>query len=41
MQQETWAASSVFINSVDDLAQIYGAYIFPSLDAPKYILVFG
>lgn len=41
MQQETRAVSLAFINAMAGLAQIYGAYLFPSHDAPKYVMGFG
>lgn len=41
MQKETKAVSLAFINAMGNLAQIYGAYLFPSDDEPKYIMGFG
>jgi hypothetical protein len=41
MPQETRAVSLAFVNAMGNLAQIYGAYLFPSKDAPKYLLGFG
>lgn len=41
MPQETRAVSLALVNALGNLAQIYGAYLFPSNDAPKYILGFG
>lgn len=41
MPNETKAISLAFVNAMGNLAQIYGAYLFPSSDAPKYILGFG
>ncbi|KAI9845003.1 MAG: hypothetical protein M1837_005147 [Sclerophora amabilis] len=41
MQQETRAVSLAFVNAMGNLAQIYGAYLFPSEDAPKYIMGFS
>ncbi|KAJ9155240.1 MFS general substrate transporter [Pleurostoma richardsiae] len=37
MPQEVRGVSLAFINALASLAGIYGAYIFPSKDAPKYI----
>lgn len=39
MQQETRAVSLALVNALGNLAQIYGAYLFPSDDSPKYLLV--
>ncbi|KAK4508318.1 hypothetical protein PRZ48_002056 [Zasmidium cellare] len=41
MPQETRAVSLALVNALGNLAQIYGAYLFPSDDAPKYLLGFG
>jgi MFS family permease len=41
MQQEVRAVSLALVNAMGNLAQIYGAYIFPSNDAPKYLMGFG
>ncbi|EME87423.1 uncharacterized protein MYCFIDRAFT_26809 [Pseudocercospora fijiensis CIRAD86] len=41
MPQETRAVSLALVNALGNLAQIYGAYLFPSSDAPKYLLGFG
>lgn len=41
MRQETRAVSLAFLNGLANLSQIYGAYLFPSQDAPKYIMGFG
>lgn len=41
MPQETRGVSLALINALGNLAQIYGAYLFPSKDAPKYLLGFG
>ena len=38
---ETRAVSLAFINAMGNLAQIYGAYLFPSADGPKYIMGFA
>lgn len=37
MPQEVRGVSLAFINSLASLSGIYGAYIFPSKDSPKYI----
>lgn len=41
MPQETRAVSLALVNALGNLAQIYGAYLFPTKDAPKYLLGFG
>lgn len=41
MPNETRAISLAFVNAMGNLAQIYGAYLFPSKDAPKYLMGFG
>ncbi|GKT61954.1 nicotinamide mononucleotide permease [Colletotrichum tofieldiae] len=41
MPNETKAISLAFVNAMGNLAQIYGAYLFPSSDAPKYLMGFG
>lgn len=41
MPQEVRAISLAWVNAMGNLAQIYGAYLFPSHDAPKYLLGFG
>lgn len=41
MPQETRAVSLALVNALGNLAQIYGAYLFPASDAPKYLLGFG
>lgn len=41
MRQEARAVSLAFINSLACLSGIYGAYLFPSKDAPKYLMGFG
>lgn len=33
--------ANVLLSALGNLAQIYGAYLFPSDDAPKYLLGFG
>ncbi|ORY54845.1 major facilitator superfamily domain-containing protein [Pseudomassariella vexata] len=41
MPNEVRAISLAFVNAMGNLAQIYGAYLFPSDDAPKYLMGFG
>lgn len=41
MTPEVRAISLAFVNAMGNLAQIYGAYLFPSNDAPKYLMGFG
>lgn len=41
MPQETRAVALAFMNAMGNLAQIYGAYLFPIEDSPKYLLGFG
>lgn len=41
VEQETRGVSLAFINALANLSQIYGAYLFPSGDAPKYLKGFG
>lgn len=41
MPDEIRAISLAFVNAMGNLAQIYGAYLFPSEDAPKYLMGFG
>ncbi|KXJ89538.1 major facilitator superfamily domain-containing protein [Microdochium bolleyi] len=41
LQPETRAIALAFINAMGNLAQIYGSYLFPSKDAPKYLMGFG
>ncbi|KAF2087786.1 MFS general substrate transporter [Saccharata proteae CBS 121410] len=41
MLQETRAVSLALVNALGNLAQIYGAYLFPVSSAPKYLLGFG
>ena len=41
MPQETRAVSLALVNAMGNLAQIYGAYLFPDNDGPKYLLGFG
>jgi hypothetical protein len=41
MSQEARGVSLAFVNGVVSLSQIYGAYLFPSQDSPKYLMGFG
>ncbi|KAI4169412.1 MAG: hypothetical protein LQ343_005716 [Gyalolechia ehrenbergii] len=41
MSREARAVSLAFVNAMGNLAQIYGAYLFPSQDAPRYIMGFS
>ncbi|KAF2249399.1 MFS general substrate transporter [Trematosphaeria pertusa] len=41
LQPETRAISLAIVNGMGNLAQIYGSYLFPSEDAPKYLKGFG
>ena len=41
MSRETRGVSLAFVNAMGNLAQIYGAYLFPSQDAPRYIMGFS
>ena len=41
MQVEVRAVSLALVNALGNLAQIYGAYLFPSDEAPKYLKGFG
>jgi hypothetical protein len=41
LDPETRAISLALINGMGNLAQIYGSYLFPSEDAPKYLKGFG
>jgi hypothetical protein len=41
MPNEVRAISLAVVNAMGNLAQIYGAYLFPSADAPKYLMGFG
>ncbi|KAI4199811.1 MAG: hypothetical protein LQ350_004341 [Teloschistes chrysophthalmus] len=41
MSREARAVSLAFVNAMGNLAQIYGAYLFPSGDAPRYIMGFS
>ncbi|KAI1495998.1 major facilitator superfamily domain-containing protein [Biscogniauxia marginata] len=41
MPNEVRAIALAFVNAMGNLAQIYGAYLFPSSDEPKYLMGFG
>lgn len=41
MSMEVRGIALALINAMGNLAQIYGAYLFPSGDAPKYLMGFG
>lgn len=41
MPVEVKAIALALVNAMGNLAQIYGAYLFPSTDAPKYVMGFG
>lgn len=41
MPAETRAIALALVNAMGNLAQIYGSYLFPSKDAPKYLKGFG
>lgn len=41
LDPETRAISLAFVNALGNFAQVYGAYLFPAEDAPKYIKCFG
>ncbi|KAK6530481.1 hypothetical protein TWF694_003833 [Orbilia ellipsospora] len=41
MDPEVRAIALAFMNGMGNLASIYGAYLFPSEDAPKYLMGFG
>ncbi|KAH7361718.1 major facilitator superfamily domain-containing protein [Plectosphaerella cucumerina] len=41
MPDEIRGISLAFVNAMGNLAQIYGAYLFPSKDEPKYIMGFA
>jgi hypothetical protein len=41
LHPETRAISLAIINGMGNLAQIYGSYLFPNEDAPKYLIGFG
>ncbi|KAL8677488.1 MAG: hypothetical protein Q9186_006087 [Xanthomendoza sp. 1 TL-2023] len=41
MSREGRAVSLAFVNAMGNLAQIYGAYLFPGENAPRYIMGFS
>ncbi len=41
MQPEVRAIALALVNAMGNLAQIYGAYLFPAEEAPKYLKGFG
>jgi hypothetical protein len=41
MPAEVRAIALAVVNAMGNLAQIYGAYLFPTTDAPKYLKGFG
>ncbi|KAL3476137.1 major facilitator superfamily domain-containing protein [Aspergillus californicus] len=41
MPREVRAISLALVNAMGNLAQIYGAYLFPDSDKPKYLMGFG
>jgi len=41
MQPEVRAIAIALVNAMGNLAQIYGAYLFPADDKPKYLMGFG
>lgn len=41
LRPEIRGIALALINAMGNLAQIYGAYLFPSEDAPKYLMGFG
>jgi MFS family permease len=41
MLPEVRAIAIALVNALGNLSQIYGAYLFPSHDKPKYLLGFG
>jgi hypothetical protein len=41
MPPEVKAISLAIVNALGNLAQIYGAYLFPDYQAPKYLMGFG
>lgn len=41
MPNEVKGISLAFINAMGNLAQIYGSYLFPDRDSPKYLMGFG
>lgn len=41
LDPETRAISLAFVNGLGNLAQVYGSYLFPTEDRPKYLKGFG
>lgn len=41
LQPEVRAIALALVNAMGNLAQIYGAYLFPAEEAPKYLKGFG
>jgi hypothetical protein len=41
MEPEVRAIALALVNAMGNIAQVYGAYLFPSNDAPKYLMGFG
>jgi hypothetical protein len=41
MEPEVRAVALALVNAMGNLAQIYGAYLFPSSDSPQYTMGFG
>lgn len=41
MEPEVRAIALALVNAFGNLAQIYGAYLFPADDKPKYLMGFG
>lgn len=41
LDPETRAISLAFVNGLGNLAQVYGSYLFPTKDAPKYLIGFA
>ena len=41
METEVRAVALALVNSMGNLAQIYGSWLFPDEDAPKYLMGFG
>jgi hypothetical protein len=41
MQPEVRAIAIALVNAMGNLAQIYGAYLFPGDDKSKYLMGFG
>lgn len=41
VNKEVKGITLAFINAMGNLAQIYGSYLFPDHDSPKYVMGFG